>query len=27
VVLTLPFMIATLVGFGEELFQQIAGLG
>ena len=26
-VLTLPFMIATLVGFGEELFQQIAGLG
>jgi flagellar biosynthesis protein FliQ len=27
VVLTLPFMIATLVGFGEELFQQIAGIG
>jgi flagellar biosynthetic protein FliQ len=27
VVLTLPFMIAPLVGFGEELFQQIAGLG
>jgi len=27
VVLALPFMIATLVGFGEELFQRIAGLG
>lgn len=27
VVLTLPFMIATLVGFGEELFQRIAGIG
>ena len=27
VVLALPFMIATLVGFGEELFRQIAGLG
>jgi flagellar biosynthetic protein FliQ len=27
VLLALPFMIATLVGFGEELFQQIAGLG
>jgi flagellar biosynthetic protein FliQ len=26
-VLTLPFMIATLVGFGEELFQRIAGIG
>ena len=26
-VLTLPFMIATLVGFGEELFQRIAGVG
>ena len=26
-VLALPFMIATLVGFGEELFRQIAGLG
>lgn len=25
--LTLPFMIATLVGFGEELFRRIAGLG
>ena len=27
VVLALPFMLATLVGFGEELFQRIAGLG
>jgi flagellar biosynthesis protein FliQ len=27
VVLALPFMVATLVGFGEELFRQIAGLG
>jgi flagellar biosynthesis protein FliQ len=27
VVLALPFMIATLVGFGEELFQRIASLG
>jgi flagellar biosynthesis protein FliQ len=27
VVLALPFMIATLVGFGEEMFQHIAGLG
>jgi flagellar biosynthetic protein FliQ len=27
VLLALPFMIATLTGFGEELFQQIAGLG
>jgi flagellar biosynthetic protein FliQ len=27
VVLALPFMIATLVGFGEALFQRIAGLG
>jgi len=27
VVLALPFMIATLVGFGEELFRRIAGLG
>jgi flagellar biosynthetic protein FliQ len=26
-VLTLPFMIATLIGFGEELFQRIAGIG
>jgi flagellar biosynthesis protein FliQ len=26
-VLVLPFMIATLVGFGEELFQRIAMLG
>jgi flagellar biosynthesis protein FliQ len=26
-VLALPFMIATLVGFGEELFQRIAGIG
>ena len=26
-VLVLPFMIATLVGFGEELFQRIATLG
>jgi flagellar biosynthesis protein FliQ len=27
VVLALPFMVATLVDFGEELFRQIAGLG
>jgi flagellar biosynthetic protein FliQ len=27
VVLALPFMVQTLVGFGEELFRQIAGLG
>jgi flagellar biosynthetic protein FliQ len=27
VLLALPFMIATLTGFGEELFQQIASLG
>ena len=27
VVLALPFMVATLVGFGEEMFRQIAGLG
>jgi flagellar biosynthesis protein FliQ len=26
-VLVLPFMIATLVGFGEELFQRIATSG
>jgi flagellar biosynthetic protein FliQ len=26
-VLALPFMVATLVDFGEELFRQIAGLG
>ena len=26
-VLALPFMIATLVGFGEELFRRIATLG
>ena len=25
--LTLPFMTATLVGFGEDLFRRIAGLG
>lgn len=25
--LALPFMIATLVGFGEELFRRIATLG
>jgi flagellar biosynthetic protein FliQ len=25
--LTLPFMIATLVDFGEELFRRIASLG
>ncbi|HSA82146.1 MAG TPA: flagellar biosynthetic protein FliQ, partial [Geminicoccaceae bacterium] len=27
VVLALPFMVQTLVGFGEKLFRQIAGLG
>lgn len=27
VLLALPFMIATLTGFGEELFHQIASLG
>jgi flagellar biosynthetic protein FliQ len=27
VLLALAFMIATLTGFGEELFQQIASLG
>jgi flagellar biosynthetic protein FliQ len=27
VLLALPFMIATLTGFGEERFQQIASLG
>ncbi len=26
-VLTLPFMIETLVGFGEDLFRRIAGAG
>jgi flagellar biosynthetic protein FliQ len=25
--LALPFMTATLVGFGEDLFRRIAGLG
>ena len=25
--LALPFMVATLVGFGEELFRRIATLG
>jgi flagellar biosynthesis protein FliQ len=25
--LVLPFMIATLVDFGEDLFRKIAGLG
>ncbi len=27
IVLTLPFMIQTLVGFGEDLFRRIAGIG
>ena len=27
IILTLPFMIGTLVGFGEDLFRRIAGLG
>ncbi len=27
VMLALPFMIAILTGFGEELFRRIAGLG
>ncbi|MDX1542000.1 MAG: flagellar biosynthesis protein FliQ [Geminicoccaceae bacterium] len=27
VLLALPFMIATLIGFSEDLFRQIAGLG
>lgn len=26
-ILTLPFMIQTLTGFGEDLFRRIAGLG
>ena len=26
-VLALPFMIETLVGFGEDMFRRIAGLG
>ena len=25
--LALPFMTATLIGFGEDLFRRIAGLG
>ena len=25
--LVLPFMTATLIGFGEDLFRRIAGLG
>ena len=25
--LVLPFMTATLIGFGEDLFRQIASLG
>jgi flagellar biosynthetic protein FliQ len=26
-ILTLPFMIQTLTGFGEDMFRRIAGLG
>ncbi len=26
-VLALPFMIETLIGFGEDMFRRIAGLG
>ena len=27
ILLALPFMTATLIGFGEDLFRRIAGLG
>ena len=27
ILLALPFMTATLIGFGEDLFRGIAGLG